>query len=201
MLLAVQSGTSVRSVGVLPRGDAGVTATIAAMQAAVDWSVYGDEASRALLEWALSRALAERPGDADGAVYWWLRRWFRYLADPERVELLRLPSLLLPVVRGGGVARCDCDDRAIVGASLLEVARRRGLTQREPVLVTVGRRPRALGGRFEHVFYGSIGPGLPLAVSNVLPSDPQQAVPLGEWGNVDLRRLKLWRLRPSAPGA
>lgn len=198
MILSVSKGGRVASVGWLPRSDRGIAATVAGMQAAVDHAVFGPDAAAVF---AAAKTAASMVGDGDAArgVYLFCSDGFRYRADPPGVELLRLPAGLLAEREATGAARCDCDDRAVLGCSLLAALRLLGVAPRlSPVLVTVGRKSRAMAGRFEHVFFGSIADGAPLSPANVVPSDPQERVPFGEWGRAT-SRVKLWRLSPSNP--
>jgi hypothetical protein len=196
--LAVAKGSAIADVGALPASDAGIAATVAGMQAAVDHAIYGPDALGVFV--AARTALDFGPrGDLCRAVYRFLSDGFRYAPDPAGLELLRLPAGLLADRQRRGVALCDCDDRAVLGCALLGALRVLGeLPNVAPVLITVGRRARAFSGRFEHVFYGSIADGAPLAVANVVPSDPQENVPFGQWGR-NLQRVKLWRVSPSNP--
>jgi hypothetical protein len=196
--LSVSRGGRVADVGVLPSGDDGIAATIAGMQAAVDHAVYGRD-SAAVFAAACTAASMVAGGHAGRAVYSFCADGFRYRSDPPGLELVRLPAGLLAERQSSGVAWCDCDDRAVLGCSLLWALRLLGGAPGvSPVFVTVGRRARGLGGRFEHVFWGSIADGAALVPANVVPADPQENVPFGQWGRA-VSRVKLWRLSPSNP--
>lgn len=198
MILSVSKGGRVVEVGALPSGDAGISATVAGMQAAVDYAVYGPDAS-AVFDAARTALCMVPGGDAGRAVYAFCSDGFRYRADPPGVELVRLPAGLLSERLASGVALCDCDDRAVLGCSLVWALRLLGAAPGvSPVLITVGRRARGFGGRFEHVFWGLMRDGAPLFPANVIPCDPQERVPFGEWGRA-VSRVKLWRLSPSDP--
>lgn len=198
MILSVSNGGRVATVGRLPSSDPGIAATVAGMQAAVDYAVFGPDAA-AVFAAAKTAASMAASGDAARGVYLFCADGFRYRADPPGVELLRLPAGLLADRQTTGVAWCDCDDRAVLGCALLAALRLQGVAPRlSPVLVTVGRKARAFAGRFEHVFWGSIPDGLPLSPANVVPSDPQERVSFGQWGRA-VSRVKLWRLSPSDP--
>ncbi len=85
-------------------------------------------------------------------------RVFRFVPDPEGVELLKTPELMLEEVRRTGEASGDCDDAAILSAALaLEL----GYQVR---FIVLGFK---LGGDYGHVYtdISSGGPWLELDVT------------------------------------
>lgn len=64
-----------------------------------------------------TRALDLAPGGA-AAIRQWLIRRFRFVRDPEGVELLKSPSVMLQEWEHEGEASGDCDDAAILAAAL-----------------------------------------------------------------------------------
>ncbi len=89
---------------------------------------------------AFARDLA--PGGPP-AIRQFLVRRFRFQHDPRNVELLKSPGVLLAELENKGYASGDCDDAAILGASLALAA---GFPVRWVVL---GFHPR---GPFGHVY-------------------------------------------------
>lgn len=82
----------------------------------------------------------------------WLGNRFRFLRDPEGVELLRTPDALLDDIARGGYTSGDCDDAAVLGAALGRAA---GLPARFVVFGWAGSE-----GPFTHVFAElGAGPG------------------------------------------
>lgn len=73
----------------------------------------------------------------------WLARYFRFVRDPARQETLRPARLLLEQQKRDGVASGDCDDAAVLGASL---AASIGF---QPFAMVTGRRP---GAPYQHVY-------------------------------------------------
>jgi hypothetical protein len=196
MKLVVELKGQWGEVGKLPNGDAGIAATIAGMQAAIDEAVYGEDG------WLLKRVArtirrgaAATRADVPKRLYQWCQDNIRFQADPPDVELLRLPAQIARAAVYGKILRgekigADCDDLAMFACSILAV------WGYKPVLITVGRTAQQLGGRFEHVFYGIRGDN-----GQLTPYDPQENVPPGAWGNVDLQRIRAWLCNVSAPWA
>lgn len=48
----------------------------------------------------------------------WLERYVRFLHDPDGIELIRTPELMLATIDCYGLAEGDCDDVAVLGAAL-----------------------------------------------------------------------------------
>jgi len=149
----------------LAQGDAGVMQTLAAM-----WAVI-DDAARSPIVQRVAAGLRQS-GNQLQAVYDWIVDHVEFARDPWHIEHLRHPEQLIVEAAQEGVARGDCDDVAMLGASLLR------WLEFEPVLIVVGRfvdRP------YEHVFFGEYlgfdGSGRRL----VIAMDPQQRVPIGQW--------------------
>lgn len=206
MQLVHQHNNQTRELGTLPRGDDGIAATIAAMQAAIDYAVFVEPTKSRLLTLAYSLGAgtivgkgfttwAESPGitlsDFADSVWAWLRDHVRFERDPKGIEYIRSPRDLLDAIDTTGTAVGDCDDLATLGASIIAAA---GLL---PVLITVGRRA---SGRFEHVFFGlrHVQPDARLDVTDIIPLDPQEGTPPGEWPKI-ARRVRLWSLNPTPP--
>lgn len=142
----------------LAGGDRGTRQTLDAMAVLVR-----DAATRPDVRTAAIRVII-RSGQPSPLLM--LGRLFRYLetvvefkADPKGQELIRHPSQLLAEITAAGVALGDCDDRAILGASMLRVV---GL----PVaFVVIGRDPWA---DMEHVYIAARVGG------RWIPLDPQE---------------------------
>jgi len=171
MILAIADvGVPRHDIGELSDGDRGIQETVAGMQ-----GVVRDALARGEIQALYSR----RRSDArEWAMYVesWLRKVMQFQDDPDPYELLQTPSLMLKEIADGGVARGDCDDVAMFGATLLSLAGLRA------VFIVVGRMPRMQGGRFEHVYYGYlIDPAGPIVEENVVPFDPQERMEPGVW--------------------
>lgn len=115
----------------LPRG-------LAAPQLKTTWIVAGDEGARqtlrlmqrivrealrdpVVLERAAQVVSGVPPHDQEGelrAIRRFLVQNVRYLNDPEGFELLRQPDYQLDRIAAGGKAEGDCDDVAILAATL-----------------------------------------------------------------------------------
>lgn len=186
-------GTGVTiNLGTLPAGDEGVAATVASIQAIVDHAVFVEPTSLRIAE--IARRLLARAGGGTfnfAMVLWeWAREHVRFKKDPRLLEQVRHPERLLDAIDRTGVAYCDCDDLATLLASIIAAA---GL---RPVLITVGK---AKDDRFRHIFVG-IRLGDTLSSETVLPLDPQEQVPAGQWPAIAKRR-KLWSLTVKPPAA
>lgn len=71
-----------------------------------------------------ARARDLSPG-GPAAIRQWLIRRFRFVRDPQGVELLKSPSVMLQEWEIGGEATGDCDDAAILGAAVALASRYR----------------------------------------------------------------------------
>lgn len=171
--------TALKQIG--PNDD-GTADTIAAMQALVD-DALNDPPTRGRLNSIVSLMPNIRPTPLDfaSALYRWFRRHVAFERDPIGLELIRSPGDVLDQIDNTDQARVDCDDLATLGAALIAAKGGR------PVLITVGR-----GQRFQHVFFGFQWGGVP---PNILPLDPQEGNPPGQWPT-DARRTRLWSMSP-----
>lgn len=156
-------------------GDKGTMQTLAVMWATID------DAARSPLVRTLAATLR-----ADGArgVYDWIVARVAFKRDPWQVELVRHPEQLIDALAdrdaGGATVAVDCDDVAVLAASLLSAM------NYAPTLIVAGRLPHP--APFEHVFFGYLearaephdGPRIPRpAPFYVVPMDPQERVPFG----------------------
>lgn len=163
------------TLGQLSRGQKGIDQTIAAMQGILEdamHSAYVRTAARLM------------PGPH--AIYNVLASHVRFVRDPAGVELLRHPVVMLREMRKArdATAAGDCDDRALLGAALLA---HRGYA---PVWIVAGATPPERGGRYTHVFFGYLrDPKGETARGNVVPMDPQEGMPPGQWPRVPLIRI------------
>lgn len=190
MQLAIVRNARRINIGKLPRGDAGVSATVAAIQALVDDATYGESAADFRRVAARLRGRNEAANAVEFAreLYDWLVASVEFFPDPRNVELVRHPSEMLSQIETTGNAEGDCDDLATLAAAIIAAAGFR------PVVVTVGRRK---SGRFEHIFAGvRIGAGLDR--ESVYALDSQERTGAGKFPPVP--RVKLWSLTPSPIG-
>jgi hypothetical protein len=126
----------------LPRGDAGTDATVGAM-----WAL-AIEASRHPLIRALARGLERAAGSAADAVFYWQRRAYKFVRDPDGVEYLRHPASMVQAWQRAGPGQRvigDCDDRTTLAVAVLLAM---GST---PAIAVVGK---SATGPFEHVYPG-----------------------------------------------
>lgn len=154
LILQIADDATITTLGRIAEGDQGTDQTAAAV-----WGVVKASAADALV-----RRRAKQIGTPE-RLYAFLRAHTRFSPDPRGVEMIRVPAMLLRQINRTGTARCDCDDLAALGASLLAAM------GRTPVLSVVGATERELGGRFQHIFFGYAAPG---AVGGVVLMDPQE---------------------------
>lgn len=194
MKLTIQSEGRALTIGTLPAGDAGIAATVAAIQALVDDAISTPALRRRLQMIGGAGAFdPEIPGDAarlGAALYKFLGDSFQFTKDRAGLEYVRTPADMLAALDGRGKIAGDCDDMATLAAAVLASV---GFL---PVLVTVGRlKP----GRFEHIFTAvRLRPGAPLERASLYALDAQERSGQGIFPNVP--RVKLWGLRPSLVG-
>lgn len=121
----------------LSGGDRGTRETLAAMAELVRDAARRPDVRR------FARAMKANQWPL-GSLWRVLRSRVVFEADPPGQELVRHPSQLLAEILSAGTARGDCDDRAMLGASL---ARAMGY---QVAFVTIGRDPAA---EMEHVYF------------------------------------------------
>lgn len=167
MKIGVNDGGVVEVWGELPEGDAGIRATLAAMKARVEEAAQDPVIRAAAVD-------MHGIGGING-VYEFLRNGRTFAEDPDGIELLRNPVEVFTAIKNGEMPGVDCDDVAMLGASILQAIGHRA------VLIVVGKQPKLAGGRFHHVFFGVvIGYGDKPTTKNVFPLDPQEGY-FGEW--------------------
>lgn len=165
-------------------GDAAIDRTIDAMRAlARDAAEHSLEVGVAALRVFEGKNAASLDLiRAAGMLYRFLASCVLYEDDPEEVEYLRHPDLMLHPIRLGETARGDCDDRATLGAAL---AIRAGF---RPAFVVMTRRPWP--AEYEHVYLAlMINPHGPATRANCIPLDPQERKPLGQWHEAARERI------------
>lgn len=146
----------------IPGGDAGVWLTLAAMRGLVRAGV----ADALTIETAQRIVSACPPRDVRceaATLRAWLAQHFRFVRDPETQETLRSPRRDLDQLARDGVVSGDCDDAAVLGATLGAA-----IGFRPYAVVTGFKYP---GADFRHVF-------------TTLPVDPR----LTEWVDLDVTR-------------
>lgn len=177
MRMQVQHLGETLDFGRIPDGDAGVRASVAAMMAAALDAAKDPDIAHAARLFAAEAKSYRGPSQLLDRLYTWLRDFRVYAEDPPGVELVRDPLETLRAMRAGERPGIDCDDLAVLAAALLLADGRY-----EPVFVVVGREPKAAGGRFHHIFYGVLRNARgPATRENVIPFDPQENIPPGEW--------------------
>jgi len=98
----------------LERGEAGIDQTAAAMIA----MIHSGAASARVQDFARRRGLDHRSQGVAPHLFELLKSHVRFRPDPKGVELLRHPDQLVTEIDAEGVAYGDCDDLAMLGASL-----------------------------------------------------------------------------------
>lgn len=105
----------------LPSGDAGVALTVSHLRRLV-LDAQTSQLAHAAVQEALVSTPEKNPGAEAAALLGWLRERYRYLQDPVEVELVRDPRYLLRQIERQGFFMGDCDDAAVLLATLLETA-------------------------------------------------------------------------------
>ena len=100
-------------------------------------------------------------------VYRYLQRNFKFRRDPKGIEQLGFPDEMLRLIETAGPIERDCDNVAVLGASLLAAM------DLVPAFVVAATTD---AGPWEHVFYGWWIGG-----DQLIPFDPQEGTPPGEW--------------------
>lgn len=155
----------------IPPGDLGTDCTVAAMKAVIEHAEHSEWTYRA------AQRISMAHEDLEHALYVFLRDARRFVRDPRGIEHVRHPDRFLPAMLAGKRPGMDCDDLAIIGATLLRAL---GFT---PAVVVLGRRPAP--AVFHHVIYASFDDNAvrPLAQhwpdneapAGFTPWDPQEA--------------------------
>lgn len=152
----------------LGQGDTATKQTIAAMRAIVH-----DAAGSPLVHQAASTIAAKAPNRDKWAQLLgldaFLRECVHFKPDTLGREVLRHPAQLLREIAANGVASCDCDDVAMLGASIVRVLGMR------PAFITVGGSPDA---GYSHVHYAALWP---MPTTRLIPFDPQERIQPGTW--------------------
>lgn len=133
------------------RGDAGAMQTLAEMRAMVQRSAVEPEIVSLARVIVRPAARGDRRGAA-GLVRDWVSRHTRWTPDPEGAEYLVPPTVMLSRIARAGLAPGDCDDVAVLAATLLKAA---GIPAR---LTAIGFHPTR---RLSHVTAEAMtGPGV-----------------------------------------
>ena len=146
----------------LSKGDSGIRETLEAMAAAVVDELQNGTAAR-----RVTRAVVgEETSDLGKMQRIWrfARDRVRFKPDPRRIELVRTPDRMFQIIDQAGRFDGDCDDRAVLIASMLGAAGIR------PGFFVIGPDP---SGPFGHVFAGGVVRG------KLIPMDPQEGFPVG----------------------
>lgn len=123
----------------LPPGDAGTRATLRAMRAEVHAGLLDPAVRTAALGIIRHIPARDGRGHADTLRRWLGERW-RFVRDPDGVEYVLTPREQLERLYRVGALEGDCDDAAVLGATLGKVI---GLPARFRAL--------AFGGPYRHV--------------------------------------------------
>ena len=127
----------------IPVGDRGTDLTLAAMRKLVNGGLL-DPVVRRQASSCISGCHPYRFECHALSIRSWLARVWRFVRDPAGVELIRSPQRLLDGFSRDGYIAGDCDDAAILGASLGKAI---GLPARFMVLGFPATK-----GAFSHVF-------------------------------------------------
>lgn len=148
----------------IPAGDAGTRMTVRRMVSIVQRGTWQPVVRQAALR--IFGGIDGRQGYTQAlALRQWLAENFQFVRDPTDTELLHTPVYLLTHLGPDGMIRADCDDAAILGASL---ARAVGLQAR--LVVVAFLAPTA---PFRHVW-----------AEVAAPSGPDR----GRWVELDVTR-------------
>lgn len=149
----------------IPSGDAGTDATVAAM---ISQARVAAELPR-VRTWAerIDRIARNQNQHRLRALYNWLATHVVFKRDPDGWERVRHPNRMLEEVERHGRTGGDCDDLATLAVALLLAW---GYGKRA-VFIVMGREP---GGRFEHVYFG-----VENRKGQLLAMDPQEGMPMG----------------------
>jgi hypothetical protein len=150
----------------IPEGEAGTLATLEAMSAVVD------DAQRSPLVVQVAATIAASAPNRDYAAQLLAldqlcRDVFIFKPDSWGYEDIRHPDQLITEIRNNGRTACDCDDVSTFGASIIRA---------------LGRKPffcacrRYVDGPFVHVHFG-----VSIANGQMIPLDPQERIPAGQW--------------------
>lgn len=104
-----------------------------------------------------------------------LRACVRFKPDTLGAEVLRAPDQLLHEIGVNGITGADCDDVAVLGASIAQSLGRR------PYFVVCSKR---VGGPWIHVHYAVQA----VTGAKPIPFDPQERMRPGEWTTPPDRR-------------
>lgn len=133
----------------IPGGTAGTAATLHHMRQLVRQALTDTPVRETALR--IVGACPERDRACQlTALRLWLRAHYRHQADPFRQELVVTPAKQLAMIRGAGKMRGDCDDLALLAATLGMAA---GFPARFVVLGFQGDR-----GPYAHVYTELLGP-------------------------------------------
>lgn len=149
-------------------GDQSTRNTIAAMRAIVH------HAARSPKVHQVASVLAARTAPKDVAAQLagldgFIRECVQFKPDTMGLEVLRHPDQLLSEIAANGRTSCDCDDVAMLGASVCRVL---GV---KPAFITVGHEPE---GAYVHVHYAALAD---FPAPTLVPFDPQEHIPPGVW--------------------
>lgn len=103
----------------IARGDLGIDQTVNKMRQMILASLGKQEVRIAAEEIIGHVAPNDRKGEAR-AVYEFVRDKVRYTKDPNGMEYVQTPNHILGVIRDRGQAYGDCDDKVVLGLSLLK---------------------------------------------------------------------------------
>ena len=104
----------------IPRGDAGVLGRTVPKMLQLIRDGRAVPIVRGFAVRLVSQCAPQDQRCRQARIYRWVSRVIRFVPDPRRVELLHEPIALLYTVKRQGWAAGDCDDIAIILATLLE---------------------------------------------------------------------------------
>jgi hypothetical protein len=163
----------------LAKGDAGIWQTLAAMSE-LSRNAAKSEPIGTLA--AIARTLNHREPLPLGAIYTMMKNCATFRADPLGVEWLRDPAAVAALIVANKKPLIDCDDRAMLTASIIIACGGRAL------FGVCSRQDEPLGP-FVHVF-----PGAEMPAGNALWLDAQENIPIGQLPPCG--RVGVWRVNP-----
>ena len=161
-------------------GDEGIYQTVGIMKSLIDGSI-GNQLIRRTAESIVNSENIE-PADDYGeveAIYKFVKDRVRFTRDPQGLEYVQTPQHLLEKIHENGIANGDCDDKTVLGLSLL-----RNIGHKVGIKIT-SYRP---DGKYTHVY------GIVKVDGRWVPFDTTRPDRYLGWEAPGITREKTWLL-------
>ena len=153
----------------IPYGDDGALRTVQRMRQIINDSTANPTVVSFARQLVVTSSPRPQPQlQAARTINVWLRGIWRFVDDPTNRELLTTPDFMLSQYANEGIVAGDCDEAAILGASL-------GMAIGIPAELTIIGFDDGAGGFFSHVFASLLPQGglrITLDVTRPLPGTP-----------------------------